>query len=317
MTPPLFMTLALFGLAAARVTPLRRNGKDDVFAAAMFAAVSTLLLDERVYVAVDQALGGVNVAKLMINSFMVIGLWYLHCAVLSAVSPKPDTRPALLRTMPLWLNLSLQPVFFVMAGLIPTTPAWTGAHPNPVGAALFSMLLLTFTTWACGKIAWVCFRYVPRMRQSFRVGFSMVGLGCSVAVICIIDMANDDIHDAAPSVPILLNLPDRPLELASIVLVGVGLTIPPVASRIRTRRLARRLDQAVERVSAIREKALQDAGEERSLRMVTHDNQQEHLHRMIVEIWDAELAVGRERSILSPEDRDYMLMVESDLGRIL
>jgi hypothetical protein len=38
---------------------------------------------------------------------------------------------------------------------------------------------------------------------------------------------------------------------------------------------------------------------------------------MIVEIWDAELAAGTEGSVLTREDRDYMLLVESDfdLGR--
>lgn len=317
MSLPLVMTLALFGLAAARVTPLRRNGKDDVFAAAMFAACSTMLVDTRVYVAVDHVLGGVNVAKLLINSSMVVGLWFLHCAVLSAVSPEPDPRPGWRRTMPLWLNLAVQPVFFVQAGLIPTTPAWTGTHPNPVGAALFSMLTLLFVIWACGKIALVCFRYVPRMRQSFRVGFSMVGLGCSVAVVSIIDMASDDLHDAIPSVPVMLNLPDRPLELASIVLVGVGLTIPPVAGRFRARRVERRLHEAIDRVSAIREKALKDADLNRTLPDAQLDSPQELLHRMIVEIWDAELAAGRDRSALSAEDRDYMLLVESELGRIL
>ncbi|QOD06100.1 hypothetical protein [Pseudarthrobacter sp. BIM B-2242] len=312
----LVMTLALFGLAAARVKPLRANGRDDVFAAAMFAGVSTLLVDTRVYFVVDQVLGGVNVTKLLINSLMVVGLWYLHCAALSAMSPA-DTRPAWLRTMPLWLNLALQPVFFVLAGLTPTNPVWTGTHPNRIASALFSMLTLIFIAWACGKIAWVCLRYVPRMRQSFRVGFSMVGLGCALTLPIMAEMILGEIHQAFPSAPSALGLPTHLLEMIAIVLVGVGLTIPPVAGRISTRRTSRRLEEALIRVAAIRDKTLQVEGGNRSLLSTDHDNPHENLHRMIVEIWDAELAAGRNGSRLSTEDRDYMLLVESELGRVL
>jgi hypothetical protein len=39
----------------------------------------------------------------------------------------------------------------------------------------------------------------------------------------------------------------------------------------------------------------------------------ERLHRMIVEIWDAELAAAG-RSALNDEDRAYVLLVESDFG---
>lgn len=313
----LVMTLALFGLAAARVTPLRKNGRDDVFAAAMFAALATLLADSRVYFAVDQVLGGVNVVKLLINSFMVVGLWFLHCAVLSAVSPAPDTRPAWLRTMPLWLNLSLQPIFFVLAGLTPTNPAWTGNHPNRVASAVFSILTLLFIAWACGKIAWVCLRYVPRMRQSFRVGFSMVGLGCALTLLIMADFIMGEIHQALPSAPPAPKIPAHLLEMVAIVLVGVGLTIPPVSVRLATRRTERLLEEALTRVSAIRENALKDANKDRTLQGSHHDSPQERLHRMIVEVWDLELAVGRDRSRLSAEDREYMLLVESELGRTL
>ncbi|MET3809153.1 hypothetical protein [Arthrobacter sp. UYEF3] len=309
---PFIMAGALFALAAARIPSLSRNGKDAVFMAGLFAGASCLLLAAPVYLAIDPVLGGVNLAKLVLNSFMIVGLWYLRTAVLSAVSPDPDTRPCWLRILPLSLALVLQTVFFVLAGLVSTTTAWEGDRSNRAATSLFALMMLCFIAWSCGHIAWACFRFVPRMRQSFRVGFSMVGLGCVFSVIVMTDMMLGELKGPFPSLDLDLGVPVREFELAAVVLVGIGLTIPPVAGHITRRRAARRLDRTVVKVSEIRDKALEGADPERTLKTTEHAAPQERLHRMIVEIWDAELSAGRDRSVLTPEDRDYMLLVEAD-----
>ena len=112
----ILMAAALFVLAAARVPALRRNGSDTVFLAAVFAGASSLLLNPAIYMAADSALGGINLAKLALNSFMIVGLWFLRNAVLSAIAPEADTRSPWARRMPLIITLALQTVFFALTG---------------------------------------------------------------------------------------------------------------------------------------------------------------------------------------------------------
>ncbi|MCB5281120.1 hypothetical protein [Arthrobacter sp. ES1] len=315
----ILMAVALFILAAARVPSLRRNGKDTVFMAAVFAGASSLLISPPVYLAVDPALGGINITKLALNSFMIVGLWYLRTAVLHAVNPEADTRSPLLRRLPLIVALVFQGIFFVLTGPTTSTTEWGNQYHDRLPGALFSMTSIVFIAWSCGEIAWTCSRYVPRMRRAFKIGFTMVGAGAAISCLVMLKMAQEALTSFVPA---LLIFGDNsyfgPFEMIAIVLVGVGLTIPALAGRAERRQAAARLERTMAKVSAIRDKALHGTDMDRVLQINDDATPQERLHRMIVEIWDAELvadAAGSGRSGqsgLTREDRDYMLLVESD-----
>jgi hypothetical protein len=308
------MAGALFLLGVARIPAIRRNGRDPVFMAAIFAGASSLLGSPNVYLAVDALLGGFNLVRLAVNTLMVIGLWYLRSAVVNAVSPDADRGRGWVRFAPLTVTLTLQAAFFFLAGPLPSTVSWGAYHRLPF-AAPFSLTMIAFIAWSCGEIAWACLRFVPRMRQSFRIGFSMVGLGCVISVATMVLMALGIIAAAfqLQSIYWAAALPFHWLELFAIVLVGVGLTIPAVAGRTARKRAALRLDRTLAKIGAIREKALKNADMDRILRADQGALPHERLHRMIVEIWDAELAAGG-RSALTDEDRAYVLLVESEFG---
>lgn len=310
----LFMACALFALAAARVPALRRKGEDAVFMAGVFAGASSLLMVPAVYESVDAALGGINITKLALNSLMMVGLWYLRTAVLNAVSPESCSRPRWLRNLPLIAALVLQAVFFVLTGPTVTTTQWGAHYEDRLPGVLFSMTSIVFIAWTCGEIAWTCFRYVPRMSRSFKVGFTMVGAGAVISCLVMLKMAQEAL---AAFVPALRVFGDgdhfAPFEMIAVVLVGVGLTIPALAGRSERRQAAARLDRTITKVEAIRNKALASADMNRFLQADTEAAPHERLHRMIVEIWDAELAAGA-NSALTDEDRTYVLLVESDFG---
>jgi hypothetical protein len=314
----LFMACALFALAAARVPARRRNGQDTVFMAALFAGASSLLMSPMVYETVDAVLGGINVTKLVLNSLMIVGLWYLRTAVLQAVSPETCSRPAWLRRLPLIGALVLQALFFVLTGPTVTTTQWGAHYEDRLPGVLFSMTSIVFIAWTCGEIAWTCFRYVPRMRRSFRVGFTMVGAGAVISCLVMLKMAQEALAAFVPALRVFGDGDNfAAFEMVAVVLVGVGLTIPALAGRAERRQAAARLERTVAKVSVIRDKALQGADMDRVLEINEDATPQERLHRMIVEIWDAELAAdkaGSGKSVLTREDRDYVLLVESDFG---
>lgn len=315
----LFMAAALFALAAARVPALRRNGKDTVFLAGLFAGLSSLLLSPFVYFAVDPLIGGVNVSKLLLNSFMMVGLWHLRTAVLDAVSPDRPRRADWIRRLPLTLSLLIQAVLFVLSGFAPTEIIWGNQDHNPVFAILFSQVMLFFIAWSSAQITWTCFRYVPSMRRSFKVGFSMVGLGTFISVLVMADMICFSLNTAGGWLAhdhFLATLPFHLIEMIVVVLVGVGLTIPPVAGAIDRRRAAARLALTIEKVEQIRDRALADQASDRMLKTDDEAPQLERLHRMVVEIWDAELAASG-KSGVTAADRSYLLRVERDFNLAL
>lgn len=311
----LLMAAALFLLALARIPALIKNGRDTVFLAAAYACASSTLTNPDVYVFVDPLLGGINLTKLALNSLMMIGLWYLRTAIVDAVAPEPSRRAPWVRRLPLIVMLALQALFFILTGPTTTTTSWGVDYHYLVPGACFSLMLIAFIAWSCGEIAWACFKFVPRMRRSFRVGFSMVGLGCIISVIAITKMGMDVLASAFPALKPLGGAAGTPfavLEMIAIVLVGVGLTIPAVAGRVARAKTARWEQLILATVEPIRERVLMNASMDRTLEVDATALPQERLHRMIVEIWDAELAAGQDHA-LTADERDYLLTVESKL----
>lgn len=312
----LMMAAALFLLAVARVPALRRNGRDTVFMAGLFAGMSALLGNVPVYFFVDGALGGFNLGKLAMNSFMIVGLWYLRTAVVHAVSPDAGARSPWGRRLPLVITLSLQVAFFALTGPTTSTTTWGTDYHHLLPAALFSLMMIAFIAWSCGEIAWACFKFVPQMRRSFQLGFAMVGLGCIISVIVMAALATDALSSAFPRLAVISgsDIPFHMLEMLAIILVGVGLTIPAVAGRATRRRTVMNRQLTIARVRPIRARVLHSANMERLLKADLAATPDEQLHRMLVEIWDAELAAGPGNSALTTEERNYLLSVESSLS---
>ncbi|MET4143792.1 hypothetical protein [Arthrobacter sp. UYCo732] len=310
----LLMAAALAILAAARLPVLIRNRQDTVFGAAVLAGCSALLTNTTAYSFVDLLLGGINLARLLMQMLMVLGLWALRKAVLDAVAPTRRRR-ALVRGIPLFLALGLQTTFFLLLGPTTTTTTWGDDHEGSVIGALFSVVGIAFISWVCGEIAVVCFKVIPGMRGVFRPGFTMVAVGCAIGSITMASMTAGVISAAYPPLAAFnWKSPDgyRALELLSIALVGIGLTLTAVTGHRRRVRIARWEREAFASVEPIREDALRKAGLQRTLESDSTAPLQDRLHRMIVEIWDADLAFG-ERSLLTAEQRAYLLQVEQKL----
>jgi len=310
----LLMAAALAVLAAARLPVLLRQRNDTVFVAAVCACGAALLTNPGVYLFADHSLGGFNLARLLMQALMILGLWFLRKALLQAVAPHKTLD--LLRRLPLFAALALLVVFFVMIGPTTTTVTWGDEFEDRLPGALFSVTGITFIAWVCGEIAVVCLMHLHILKGAFRFGFTMVSIGCAVGCAAMSMMTVTVLAHALPALePLQWDSLDgyRVLELISIALVGVGLTITAVKGHRSRAMIARWERETLTKVEPIRVQALRGAGLLRTLEPDDSAPLQDRLHRMIVEIWDAELAAGAGRTVLTAEQKTYLLDVERKL----
>ena len=156
------------------------------------------------------------------------------------------------------------------------------------------------------------------MRRSFKAGFTMVGAGCVLGLIVTIKFTIGLLSIPFPAllaVPIPSDAFIRFVEMLTLVLVGAGLTVPAMAGRTSRKRQARWEADTLAGVEPIRERVLQHVGADRLLESDPAAPARERLHRMIVEVWDAELASG---GTLTPDERAFLLAAEEqlDLNRL-
>ena len=312
----LLAAAVLFLLAAARIPAMMRNRRDTVFLSALFAGTGSVLMSPAVYAAVDAHIGGINLAKLALHFSMIFSLWYLRRSVLEAIVPA-GTRRALARLLPLALTLALELMFFILTGPTTTTDSW-GLYHERLPAALFSAVLIAYIGWVCLGVAVACFRYIPRMRRSFKVGFTMVGAASVLALFVTIKFTIGLLSVPIPAllaVPVPSDAVVRVVEMLTLILGGAGLTVPAVAGHHRLKRQARWAADTLAGVEPIRDRVLQHAGADRLLKSDPAAPTGERLHRMIVEVWDAELASG---GTLTAQERAFLLAAEEqlDLNRL-
>jgi hypothetical protein len=211
--------------------------------------------------------------------------------------------------------LVLQAVLFLATDAGATTMEFQGTYNKTLPGALFYSMVMIFTGWVCAEIAIVLRRFVPEMRGAFKVGFLLVGTGAFLGTLSSAAMVLDILATAVPALA-AFSFHETPLQqvldLVPTVLVGVGLTIPAVAGQLERSRTRQWEKNTLLRVTPIRDRALARAGTERTLPSDPRTTVPEQLHRMIVQIWDAELAPG-DGSVLTAEDRAYLLTVERKL----
>lgn len=163
-------------------------------------AVSLTLNIDAVYLTVDSVLGARNITDLIANALLMIGLYFLFCAVIGAVWPAA----AGVVQWPLrwFLGASLVVLivmfFFIHAPISSTT--FMNDYGNQPAAAAYSILQFVFIGVVTGTGAAVCGAYAWRMnRWSYRIGFSLIGIGSVFAValsilVVLMDIAHVSSH---------------------------------------------------------------------------------------------------------------------------
>ncbi|TYC96603.1 hypothetical protein FQ377_13845 [Arthrobacter echini] len=244
------IAVAVFMWSLVFILALRARKRPDnsmLRASALIAASLTTNIDQ-VYVWVNAQLPWANALDLVANLLLIMGIYYLS----SAITRGAIRVAALRERRTIWMRGAAQATAVLMVvsfALIDDPDASTTFmrdYGDQVAAAAYSAVQYIYIFSVMSGTLVTCLQNVPRMRRPrFRVGFSIIGAGCFTAlVLCVVVIVMDAAHiyEATRFLAAVGPVYDV-LYLITVLLLCVGLAIPPIGRLLTSLSLRRQLAQ--------------------------------------------------------------------------
>ena len=316
------IALALWGLVAALAVGTRRRTDQSILCAAVMIAVSLTLNIGAVDQATDRLLGGRKYADLLANVLLVVGVCFLSRAILRASSPSRASAT----DNPFRIGAGVTGCLMVMAFAFIDAPWSSGSFMHDFGsqpaAAAYSLIEFAYLGIVVALTGAICLRFAGRMSTpARRIGFRIVGAGCGAAVLTVLNIVAMDLAHVLGAMPLLAVFAGiyDVLNLAAILLLCLGLSLPPIlrwlsngADRRRLRLVLPELTRIWSDVSAHHVEFGRDSHPHtpgtaaRDIDTV--------VHRTLVEIRDALLFDPAVRDRLTDEDLELLTATETRIG---
>lgn len=319
------VSAVLWALVTVMALRFRTRPDNSMFWAALLIAVSVSTNINGVYLAVDEVLSGSNFLDLAANCLLLAGVYFLARAIMKGATQLGAATSPPQRG----LNVAALLTAATMVGVFPLIDAPTISTTfmldygdQPAAAAysivqygyIFAVMVFTLSS---------CVRNVPHMRKGrFRVGFSIIGAGCLIAlVLCVVVIAMDLAH-LGQNMTLMRELGyiyDW-LYALTIVVLCVGLAVAPVSRLYTSLKLIRQLRCTYPQIRGIwgRTVARQPSlslvgGPESQMESLAGASEAmaESIHRMTVEIHDWLNFENRSSDELSAADRDILRQAEN------
>jgi len=312
---PILVSVLMWALAA--VLLILRRGRADrsiTYSAVTIAVAMTLNIDA-VYIWVDSFLGGTNVATLVADIPLMVGIFFLGRGVAKVTQDKRRVvQIALGRTL-LVIALAGVAASFLLIDRGSTTTTFMldlGAQP---AAAAYSIIQFAYDGVIVTAMAATAGRHIRQSRGADRLPAislligSLSGLALSIVII-----AMDSAH-LAGNLGLMSGLSAAydPLFLSTFVFLCLGLAGQPALRWARARSRARSTRALVDRVAPIWERAshVRPGLSQYSAGFAAEDAETQ-LHRQVVEIRDAVID-PRVRFELSDDERAMVDEAEAHL----
>jgi len=319
LTASVMWALVLCLLPGART----RKDHSILIAAVAIAAALSLNVDA-IYAAGDAALGGRNLLDLCASILMVVGIYYLSQAILRAAElsdapARKDRRGLLILGL---VSVGLILAFLGIAAPRSSTRFMLDYGDQPA-AAVYSAIQFSYIGVVVSVTGFVCFRFRRRMAASyFRVAFTLVGLGCALALVVVLAVLGMDFAHLVGDRSTMANLAivyDSSF-VGAMVFLCAGLALPPVARRIVQRKQVRTRTDLLDELTSTWERATADRKDARIAApegvVAGGDAATRRLHRMLVEIQDALLMDPAAAKSLNEADAQTVTRTEDFLASI-
>lgn len=312
----------IWGLVLCLLPGVRRRSDQSIVVAAVTIASALTLNIDPVYVAGDAVLGGRNVLDLCANMLMVVGIYFLSRAILRAADPSES--PATPDRFGL-IVLGLVVVGLIMSFSLIDAPRTSTSFMLEYGgqwsAAIYSAVQFVYIGVVVGVTGYTCFRFRGDMtRPYFRVAFTLIGVGCALAVVLVLAVLGMDIFHLLGDLDSMraLSVVYDAAVIGAMTFLCAGLALPPVARRVTRRSDAKTesvlvtgLTEVWEKTTGIRTEVRLDSG-------VGNADQRGsatwRLHRMLVETQDALLVDPPLGKLLSHRDVQVLARAEEYLA---
>lgn len=304
----------IWGLVLCLLPGIRRRADHSILVAAVTIAAALTLNVDSVYVAGDALLGRRNVLDLLANILMVIGIYFLSRAILRAADS--GEHPARQD------HFGLAVLGLVIVGLIISFSKIAAAYSSTTfmkefgdqwSAAVYSAIQFGYIGVVVGITGYTCFKFRGEMaRPYFRIAFTLIGVGCSFAVVLVLAVLGMDILHVLGDMEGMraLSLVYDAAVIGAMAFLCAGLALPPLARRISRRKQWKTEANLVARLAELWEKTTDPRREVRLVHSANVVHQPDaagwRLHRMLVEIQDALLIEPQLSRVL--DDRDYQVL---------
>ncbi len=237
-----------------------RRDQSIVIAAGLIAASMTFNVDS-LYVALDEQLGGTNLLDVVGNGLLIAGTYFMARAILVAVDPKQARRMARPYALALAATLAAMLALFLLVERGPSTGAFMAEHGAQPAASAYSAVQYLFVGAVTLLTAAACFRAFAQMPAlTNRIAFLLLAVGSTFGVaVSVLVLIFDVTNVVTPEADVAGRLGwfYDGLFAAAIVLMALGLAMPPLSRRVddgirslRARRMHARLQPIWDRITA-------------------------------------------------------------------
>ena len=297
--------VASFMWVLVLVLALRARTRPDntMFRAAIVIAFSLTTNVSEIYLWVSAWLPWPNALDLVANVLLIVGVYYLSRAIASGATRARAGASGRVRNR--WvrraavLTVTIMVASFALIDNPEPSTAFMLTYGEQVAAGIYSAVQYLYILAVMAGTLVTCIRNVPRMRQGrFRVGFTIIGVGCGFAVLLCMSVLTMDAANILREESLLQvvgTIYDY-LFLITILLLCTGLGCPPLGRVLNSLSFRRRVSSATPKVRSIwvatvaKNPSLSVVGSAAS--MVAMDVRSpskvsaDELHRMVIEIHD-------------------------------
>ena len=289
MTQTLVAAL-MWALVASLLIIRRKRADRSITYAAIAIAIAMTLNVDAVYAAVDPVLGGTNIATLIADALLMIGLFFLGRGVMRTGEYRPWLVRAVVSRPTLLASLAAITIAFSFIDRGTTTTRFMadlGAQP---ATAIYSIINFAYGGIVIATMMVLAARQYRSNHGIHRLPAALLTLGSAFGVMLCLAVLTMDIAHVTGLIALMRAVQPiySPLSLLTFLLLCAGFVAQPVvrraqryARRRRTAALANRLEPLWQRATRVR------PGLSQAEPLTASDDPEGRLHREIVEIRDA------------------------------
>ena len=289
MTQTLVAAL-MWALVASLLIVRRKRADRSITYAAIAIAIAMTLNVDAAYAAVDPILGGTNIATLIADALLMIGLFFLGRGVMRTGEYRPQLVRAVVSCPTLLASLAAITIAFSFIDRGTTTTQFMADLGNQPATAIYSIINFTYGGIVIATMMVLAARQYRSNHGIQRLPAALLTLGSAFGVMLCLAVLTMDIAHTTGQIALMRAVQPTysPLSLLTFLFLCAGFVAQPVvrraqryARRRRTTALADQLEPLWQRATRVR------PGLSQAEPLTGNDDPEGRLHREIVEIRDA------------------------------